>query len=212
MSDILSNQLGKLSKSESGKLGYLQSKETHELVFNNRLKSYFLNPKKCLFCNNTLEYDKRTHKFCSQKCNASYYNTSTKILKNCLCCKKEFNAKNDFSKYCSKPCETLYKRMEIIKKWKNGEIKGYKGKIMIICSWLRNYLFEKYNSKCCKCGWNCINPTTNKIPLEVNHIDGDASNCIENNLELICPNCHSLTSNFRALNPKSKRIRNNQPI
>ena len=29
------------------------------------------------------------------------------------------------------------------------------------------------------------------LQLEVNHIDGDAMNCLRDNLEFICPNCHS---------------------
>lgn len=37
----------------------------------------------------------------------------------------------------------------------------------------------------------------NIIPLELHHIDGDnKNNCIEN-LQILCPNCHSLTNNFR---------------
>lgn len=29
------------------------------------------------------------------------------------------------------------------------------------------------------------------IQLEINHIDGDSMNCLFDNLEFICPNCHS---------------------
>lgn len=29
------------------------------------------------------------------------------------------------------------------------------------------------------------------IQLEINHVDGDAMNCLFENLEYICPNCHS---------------------
>ena len=35
------------------------------------------------------------------------------------------------------------------------------------------------------------------IPLEVHHIDGDRTNNEINNLQLLCPNCHYLTDNFR---------------
>jgi 5-methylcytosine-specific restriction endonuclease McrA len=34
-------------------------------------------------------------------------------------------------------------------------------------------------------------------PLEINHIDGNASNTWEENLEVLCPNCHSLTTNYK---------------
>ena len=56
------------------------------------------------------------------------------------------------------------------------------------------------DNKCSSCGWNQINPFTNKIPLEIDHIDGNCENTKPENLRVLCPNCHSLTSTFRALN------------
>ena len=41
---------------------------------------------------------------------------------------------------------------------------------------------------------------TGHVPLEIDHIDGDAENNIETNLRVLCPNCHSLTPHFRNLN------------
>ena len=40
------------------------------------------------------------------------------------------------------------------------------------------------------------NNFTNKVPLQVNQIDGNALNHRPENLELICPNCHSLTETY----------------
>lgn len=40
------------------------------------------------------------------------------------------------------------------------------------------------------------------INLEVHHIDGDRSNNELDNLQLLCPNCHSYTPNFRKKNAK----------
>jgi hypothetical protein len=39
-----------------------------------------------------------------------------------------------------------------------------------------------------------------KIPLEVHHIDGDRMNNELTNLQLLCPNCHALTENYRGKN------------
>lgn len=38
------------------------------------------------------------------------------------------------------------------------------------------------------------------IPLELDHIDGDADNNGQNNVRLLCPNCHSQTSNYKRKN------------
>lgn len=43
------------------------------------------------------------------------------------------------------------------------------------------------------------------IPLELNHIDGNHENNNLSNLNLLCPNCHALTSNYRGLNKKSNK-------
>jgi hypothetical protein len=51
-------------------------------------------------------------------------------------------------------------------------------------------------------GYRCENCGLEKwmgkpIPLENHHIDGNPLNNLENNVKLLCPNCHSLTPNFR---------------
>ena len=38
------------------------------------------------------------------------------------------------------------------------------------------------------------------IPLEVHHLDGDRTNNSLENLQLLCPNCHSQTDNWRKPN------------
>lgn len=40
------------------------------------------------------------------------------------------------------------------------------------------------------------------IPLELHHIDGDRENNLIENLQLLCPNCHALTDNYRGKNKK----------
>lgn len=68
------------------------------------------------------------------------------------------------------------------------------------------YISEKYGEKCTICGWNKRNVITNRVPLEVDHVDGDSENNCEDNLRLICPNCHSLSENFRNLNRGRGRV------
>lgn len=57
--------------------------------------------------------------------------------------------------------------------------------------YLRRALDEMgVESKCNKCGQGEI-WQDKFLRLEINHIDGDAMNCLFENLEYICPNCHS---------------------
>ena len=52
---------------------------------------------------------------------------------------------------------------------------------------------------------SCLNEYWLNIPicLEVHHVDGDPSNNQIENLQLLCPNCHSQTPNWRGRNNKT---------
>jgi Zn finger protein HypA/HybF involved in hydrogenase expression len=68
-------------------------------------------------------------------------------------------------------------------------------------------MIKKHGEKCMECGWNEINIHTGKIPIELEHIDGNFINNNEENLKLLCPNCHSLTSTYKGANKKKGRPR-----
>ena len=80
-------------------------------------------------------------------------------------------------------------------------INDYLSNKVAIQSWkLKNRLLkEKILNHQCN---NCKKTTwlNNPIPIELHHKDGDHSNNNLNNLELLCPNCHALTDNYRAKN------------
>jgi len=119
--------------------------------------------------------------------------------KNCLNCGKKLT--NRQTKYCSNQCQHDYHYKVYIDNWKNGINSGTKGEAWIdVSGFIKRYIFEKYNYKCARCGWAEINPFTKTLPLEIEHIDGDATNNEESNLVLLCPNCHSLTKTYRGAN------------
>lgn len=124
--------------------------------------------------------------------------------KYCLYCNKKLTTNQRHNIFCSISCSNEYKKQNNIKKWLNGEISGncQNGQLSLF---VRKYLLEKYNYKCQLCGWGEINPTTKKVPLEIHHIDGNYLNNRPENLQVLCPNCHSLTSNFKALNVSQRK-------
>ena len=184
---------------------------SRECLYENKRKRKKL---KCEECEKTIEkrecdIKKSKNHFCSKSCSAKY-NNKNKIQEQVIClnCSKHFNKKrNSKNKFCCNKCSSEYKKQENIQKWKNGELVGYSGKTYQIKQFIRNYLIKKSKCKCSKCGWSKINQKTNKVPLEINHIDGDPQNSKESNLEVLCPNCHALTENFRSLNKNSCRRR-----
>ena len=114
----------------------------------------------------------------------------------CLNCGESISSKK---KFCNNQCQKEYQYKEYIKKWKNGEIDGIRGEYQI-SMYIKTYLFKKYNNKCARCGWSEINQFTHNIPLEIEHIDGNYKNNKEDNLILLCPNCHSLTATYKGAN------------
>lgn len=110
-------------------------------------------------------------------------------------------------KYCSNRCQKEYEYKIYIRQWKLGLVSGNRGKQTFnLSGHIIRYLTEKYDGKCSQCGWHEINGSLGYPPLEIDHMDGDANNNDESNLSLLCPNCHSLTPNFRNLNKGYGRV------
>jgi hypothetical protein len=69
----------------------------------------------------------------------------------------------------------------------------------------RRLIKEKLKIEICeKC--NLSEWLNTSIPLELHHKDGNKLNNYIENLQLLCPNCHSTTGNFRRRKTKSKKI------
>jgi len=156
-----------------------------------------------------------SRKFCSKSCSATFNNkkrcliNEEKIkkekrkhrpLKNfglCLNCNvdiiRENNRNSRYPKYCSLPCQAIFRMNERVSKG------------IASTKTLKLFLVKNNGEKCMKCGWCEKNPITNKVPIELEHKDGNSENNNLDNLELLCPNCHSLTSTYKALNKGNGR-------
>ena len=67
---------------------------------------------------------------------------------------------------------------------------------------LKRHLIEARGHKCEMCkGTEWLG---RPIPLELHHIDGCKDHNTDENCQLLCPNCHTLTPNFRGKNIKSR--------
>lgn len=105
-------------------------------------------------------------------------------------------------RFCSNTCQNEFQYRRYIERWQAGLETGNtgSGRNLQVSNFVKRFLFAKHACRCSRCGWSETNPTTGKVPLNVEHIDGDPWNSCEANLTLLCPNCHSLTPTFGALN------------
>lgn len=143
----------------------------------------------CPKCNTSHE---KSGKFCSRSCANSRSWTV------------EINAARS-AKLSGKPCTRVIADMD---KWREN----------IKQAWLDKYnatpyeelgmenrrrrVFEEQNYCCNKCGineWQGV-----KLSLELEHKDGNNMNDVRENLEGLCPNCHSITDTWRGRNKPSK--------
>ena len=98
--------------------------------------------------------------------------------KTCQDCAKRYGylSKKD-GKYKLFGCAPNTKRNNLFAKLRYREHRRHIGK------WL----------ECEKCSW----VATNKCQLDINHKDGDRFNNNQNNLEMICRNCHALETTIK---------------
>jgi hypothetical protein len=168
---------------------------------------------KCRFCDvNFTSLKSENRKFCSSSCSSKYNNSlrekkekreknkKTRVFKEknigcCLNCESEILKKDGRNKaiYCDIKCLSEY---QMNKKISNNIASSKTCKL---------YLIRTFGNKCMDCGWCQINEYSGKVPIELEHIDGNSENNNLDNLKLLCPNCHSLTSTYKALNKGNGR-------
>lgn len=175
---------------------YLKSEGLNFLSVN-----VFIEKRTCLFCEKTYEIKRYLkNKFCSRSCSCAYNNykrdkknKSEKDIKILKSLKEIENVKklNTFNLSLSE---------KIKKCWNDKLMKENFDDL----KWdrKRNRVILEQDGKCNKCGngeWLGI-----PLSLEIDHKDGNNENDNRENLEGLCPNCHSITDTWRGRNKKSK--------
>lgn len=180
----------------------------------------------CVNCGKKIErtpHEISPNNFCSKSCAATYNNKIRHVKANgysnsvknpnfkplptikCENCGTDFKARTEKSKFCCVDCSNSFKRNEKIKNWKKGTYSGLSG--YSLARPIRNYLLEKHNNACENCGFSGVNPFTGNSILEVHHKDGDYTNNKEENLQVLCPNCHAMTETYKARNKNGRKER-----
>lgn len=183
---------------------------------------------KCLNCEKDFKsYYVKDRKFCCSSCSATYnnkiiskniernnkiseslkkFNSLNGTLNNrkdkikslkeshCLYCNNLISSSlSGNRKFCNRECHINYKNKIFYDRIENGDITlNYRR--------YKSYLIYKYGAKCMECGWEKVNSYTNRIPIEMEHIDGNSNNNSLDNLKLLCPSCHSLTKTYKGAN------------
>ena len=162
--------------------------------------------KNCKKCGTSFEPTKGLVNYCSLECrNSRIWNDEDKLKKSESAKKsdkvKEANklksftklnlSADDWQKIIDKRTKTINEK---ILKLPYNELSFER---------LRKRIILEQKCKCNKCGLNKW--LDNEIPLELEHKDGNHYNNERENLEMLCPNCHSLTDTWRGRNKTNKR-------
>jgi hypothetical protein len=174
--------------------------------------------KKCLNCSSIFyvkPHRKDTAKYCSRRCLG--LKSRVEVSANCEICNKHFthiSSRSNKAKYCSRPC--YYKSVSIRS---SEKYTPFKVEISCQCCSKKFFSYSYHNRKYCstkcshkredfKSGYKQARAQMKKLGLidqcnrcafnahknilGVHHIDRNTDNNDFSNLEVLCPNCHSI--------------------
>lgn len=157
-------------------------------------------------CPKCLTSHTKLGKFCSRKCaNSRTFTDASKQLKRDAAQRYWDNASEDERKASTAHMRTVFTRLEVKKTW----IDKLLAKPFDELGWdsIRKVVIHEQHGNCNRCG---IDSWLGKpITLEIDHINGINSDNRRENLEGLCPNCHSVTDTWRGRNKPKMNGNNN---
>jgi hypothetical protein len=131
----------------------------------------------------------------------------------CAHCGKSFKGR-PYRRYCGSPCAAAPKRAgpRELQAWLDGAVIGHTGLSLKLKPWVRAWVLDRAGHSCSICGWNERHPDDGRPLVEVDHLDGDAMNSRPDNLRVLCPNHHAMTSTYRRRNALGRRRRQSQTV
>jgi len=156
--------------------------------------AYEQHPRCCIVCENAISYQqfKNGNRFCGSVCAAKYNNNrlGTGLLNDHEIKYGHVGNLDERRRQSIKRLIDAWMEDPSIASNANGDLKKI----------FREHVLLIAGHQCSQCGWGKRNQTTGRVPLHVDHIDGDWTNNIVSNLRVLCPNCHSLTPTYGSLN------------
>jgi hypothetical protein len=147
---------------------------------------YEADPKRCLRCGEAIPFEQRDNVFCGHSCAASVRNVTVKRREAKRCVRCGCPVRERQNTYC----DDCIKQRVFNKNLRLQDCANDKSR--------RRWLLDKRGRRCENCG---LREWLNQpIPLEMHHIDGNTDNNDEENLILLCPNCHALTPTHKHRN------------
>ena len=160
----------------------------------------------CRKCGESFTPEKGLLNYCSLQCRNSRTFTKEAKLKKSIKSKKAWDDGrmdvNDYNTINNDPIKIGKSRETWISKYLKEKEEGK------VHSWdtIRKYHFIIKDYTCEVCGINEWN--NDNIPLELHHIDGNNKNNEDINLQVLCPNCHAQTDNYRGRNIQNRTNKN----
>lgn len=157
-------------------------------------------------CASSITSSDNRRKFCSRSCSVTVANSVKPKRKAAIYLCSCGTRIGRTAKQC-RTCRNQENRQLKIQSWLSGKWSGAKTSdpyqiTELIIDYVKTLADWRCQNTTCAYpgGWSEINPTTGRVPVQIDHIDGNASNNAPQNLIVLCPSCHALTPTYGSLN------------